>query len=237
MNMKQDKVRDKTASMYDQGAIRYGQAGKRELRELTLHPTLTSYYGNLKGKRALDVGCGTGLTSRQLLDCGAAEVMGIDISIREIDLAATIPSARPIDYRIRSVSEDLSDLGTFDLVTAVLSLYYFADAGEMVRAMKNIRRVLKPGGTFIGVVTPFAAYEGYGVTMLSPTGQEGKPIPVRLADFRGNVFLEFEDIYWSQATYHRALCSAGFSVEWLPCQVSNDGVRRYSHDFWRDFIA
>lgn len=101
-----------------------------------------------KGK-ALDLGCGLGQYTQYLMDKGF-EVTSADISIEvlnklkqntinanvvQLDMAKTLPF------------ED----STFDLVFANLSIHYF-DKETTVKLLKEIRRIIKDGGYFIGSV-------------------------------------------------------------------------------------
>ena len=237
MTSKQDKMFSDTAKMYDANADEYAEASKRELRELTLKPSLIKYLGDLSEKRVLDIGCGTGNSSRLTLSCGAREVIAIDISEKEIVTAREIDKGKMISYFVgNAISDYLVDLGKFDLVTAILSVHYCTESATLKKLFSNVQKVLKPSGEFLAVVVPFAEYDGYGVKISSPTGQEGEPSNVSLSDFKGNKFLDFDDIYWSEKTYQEILEKIGFSVEWLPCIVSEEGIQKYGKDFWQKFL-
>jgi len=235
-NTKQDKMFRDTAKMYDANINKYARASIRELRELTLRPSLIKYLGDLSGRRVLDLGCGTGNSSRLALSCGAWEVTAIDISEKEIITAREIDCDEPIEYLVRNAIDDLSDLGKFDLVTAILSVHYCTERAMLEKLFSNVQKVLKPGGEFLVVVVPFSEYDGYGVKISSPTGREGDPSKVSLSDFHGNKFLNFDDIYWSERTYQEVLEKIGFSVEWLPCIVSEEGIKKYGKVFWQKFL-
>lgn len=236
MPNRQDSMFADTAAMYDAKANEYAEAARRELRELTLQQALIKHLGNLSGKRVLDIGCATGNSSRLALSCGAQEVVGIDFSEKEIVTAREIDKGRSIKYFVRNATGDLSDLGKFDFVTAILSVHYCTERGMLEKMFRNIQEVLKPGGEFLAVVVPFSDYDGYGVKISSPTGQEGEPSNVSLSDFQGKKFLDFDDIYWSEKTYQEILEKIGFYVEWLPCFVSDEGIKKYGKDFWQKFI-
>ena len=97
----------------------------------------------------LDVGCGGGETVRKLAARAAdGKVFGIDYSEASVAVARRT-NARAIgegrvEIRQGSVSRLPFPDGTFDLVTAVETHYYWPSLPEDVR---EIRRVLKPGGT------------------------------------------------------------------------------------------
>jgi SAM-dependent methyltransferase len=227
----------KTANKYDVNANEYDEASRRELRKQTLEPSLAGHLGDLSGKRVLDLGCGAGNSSRLAIECGAQEVVGIDISEKEIAMAQKVDTGKPIEYLVRNATGDLSNLGKFDLVMAILSVHYCADKVTLEKYFSNVKKTLKPEGEFLAVVISTTDYDGYGVKIASPTGKEGEALKISVSDFQGNKFLDFEDIYWSKETYEGLLEKTGFSVEWLPCTVSQEGIQKYGVDFWKQFMA
>jgi len=107
----------------------------------------------------LDVGCGGGRTIQQLaLLAPNGKVFGIDYSNASVAVArqtnsAAIESAK-VDIRHGSVSKLSFADDTFDLVTAVETLYYWPNLDADLR---EVRRVLRPKGR---VVIIAEAYRG-----------------------------------------------------------------------------
>ena len=105
------------------------------------------------GKRdtILDVGCGGGRTVNKLAaKAPEGKVHGIDFSEESV-AAATRLNSRLIDsgrveIRHGSVSELPFSEGMFDLVTAVETHFWWPNLPD---DMREVRRVLKPGGTLI----------------------------------------------------------------------------------------
>lgn len=92
---------------------------------------------------ALDIGCGEGRFCR-LIRAKGVRMIGIDPTIALIDRARLLDPDG--DYRIgRAEALDLDD-ATIDLAISYLSLIDIADLGGTIR---EVRRVLRPGGTFL----------------------------------------------------------------------------------------
>ena len=101
--------------------------------------------------RVLDVGCGTGWATR-LLAAKARDgsVAGIDIADEMIRLAReTSTSFSNVEFRVASAERLPFNDGEFTHAFSMESLYYYAD---MLGALREIKRVLKPGGLFVNVV-------------------------------------------------------------------------------------
>ena len=101
------------------------------------------------GWMILDVGCGGGQTLRRLLNRSkGAIVHGIDISDESVAKARKV-NAELLDTRVfvrqgSAVELPYAD-STFDLVTAVETVYFWRD---LPRCFEEVKRVLKPGGRF-----------------------------------------------------------------------------------------
>ncbi len=101
------------------------------------------------GWTILDVGCGGGRTLQRLLDRSkGAVVHGIDISDESVAKARKVNAAL-LDSRIFVQKGSAAELpyndGTFDLVTAVETVYFWP---TLLHCLQEVKRVLKPGGLF-----------------------------------------------------------------------------------------
>jgi ubiquinone/menaquinone biosynthesis C-methylase UbiE len=144
--MMKDKNLEVTRKGYNKVALEWHKkrlSKKRFENEYLEMPTTLGMLGKIKGKKILDLGCGTGIYSRKLTDRGA-KVKGIDISEEEIKIAK--------DYNPRAefVSGDAQKLpyknGEFDIVLASLVLECMKDWDSL---LSEVNRVLKKGGVFV----------------------------------------------------------------------------------------
>lgn len=111
---------------------------------------------NIHVGKALDLGCGLGQYTKYLLDRGF-DTLSADISIEALNkLKENIKNAKIIQLDMSNTLpfEDNS----FDLVFANLSIHYF-DEKTTQNLIKEIRRILKDGGYFIGSVNSSKGYE------------------------------------------------------------------------------
>jgi 2-polyprenyl-3-methyl-5-hydroxy-6-metoxy-1,4-benzoquinol methylase len=112
-------------------------------------PALLAACEPLRDMRVLDLGCGQGYFSRQLASRGA-RVSAVDISVELLALAATRERADPhgIEYCRISAAAAAGHWpsGSFDLVTACMSLQDMADPAGALRAGGAL---LGPGGRMV----------------------------------------------------------------------------------------
>ncbi|HTO70009.1 MAG TPA: methyltransferase domain-containing protein [Myxococcota bacterium] len=106
--------------------------------------------GRVHGRRALDVGCGTGALARQLAAAGA-DVLGIDASpaaVHAADHDAKESGEKPLpEFAVADLLAPATlPRGPFELITCVLAL---ADGGEPARALAAVVKLLHPRGRFV----------------------------------------------------------------------------------------
>ncbi|GAM87601.1 hypothetical protein ANO11243_056280 [Dothideomycetidae sp. 11243] len=108
----------------------------------------------------LDVGCGHGLVGRYIAGLLGCSLVGVDISPKSIDLARRLSQEKPSESREvqffvgnAASSIELSG-GSCQAVVCLDVLLYFPDK---LAALREMARVLKPGGLFA-----FTSWEAQG---------------------------------------------------------------------------
>jgi SAM-dependent methyltransferase len=109
---------------------------------------IAARFGPIKGKKLLDIGCGTGEYLKAASDLGM-DVTGIDV---DETLAAHIRSKYGYSVVVGLFEDDSFPAGTFDVI--VLS-HVIEHLQEPAKLLRSIRKALKPGGLFI-MCTPNA---------------------------------------------------------------------------------
>jgi ubiquinone/menaquinone biosynthesis C-methylase UbiE len=132
----------------------WARAGKGESMERGHRPVGEQAIERMRvpaSARVLDVGCGSGWASRLLAGfANQGSVTGIDISDEMINLARESSRRFPqCDFQIASAEQLPFSDNEFSHAFSMESLYYYRD---IPRALKEIHRVLKPGGVFVTVV-------------------------------------------------------------------------------------
>lgn len=106
------------------------------------------------GLRWLDVGCGTGALSQAVLEDGApAEVVGVDLSEGYIAYARAQVADGRVSFRIGDVQALPVADGEFDAAVSGLLLNFVRDPA---RAVAEMTRAVRPGGTVAGYVWDYA---------------------------------------------------------------------------------
>ena len=141
-------------TLFTQCARPEGFWGRQMLRFMNLcHAPLTNWGLGLvdfqEGWTMLDIGCGGGATLKRLLKRSKGGVAyGIDISEESVAKARKL-NAELLDKRVfvqqGSVTELPYEDATFDLVTAVETVYFWPN---LTGCLQEVRRVMKTGGRF-----------------------------------------------------------------------------------------
>jgi len=150
---------------------------------------------DLRGKRVLDIGCGSGgITALLAYGYGAGEVIGIDVEAPVCAAARAFAARKGVSGRVVIKQVEPGPLpfgdGTFEIVFSKDSIIHIADKESLAR---EVFRVLRPGGWFV-------ASDWL-------TSKDGKPSAAM------RYYLECEDLDFGMASpkrYEKALQAAGF---------------------------
>ncbi len=109
-------------------------------------PRFLKLIGDVSGLTVLDAGCGEGYLSRILAEHGA-NVTGIDISPRLIELARAKDPRGEINYQVADLSQPLPAYRDhFDLIASHLVLN---DVPDYQGFLRTLGAVAKPGGRLV----------------------------------------------------------------------------------------
>ena len=175
----------------DEGAFWAAHAERFDRSVSAHHDRLLNAAAITAGDRVLDVGCGTGQTTRDAASAAAAgSALGLDLSAAMIFLARKLAA----EAGVRNVTFEQADAqiypfeaGSFDLAISRTGAMFF---GDPEAAFGNIARALRPGGRlalitwqapaanewFRELTTALAAGRG------QPAPPQGAPGPFSLAD-------------------------------------------------------
>jgi ubiquinone/menaquinone biosynthesis C-methylase UbiE len=136
---------DEIAEWYD------AWVGGDDLSGDPFFPTVEALMGNVTSLRICDLACGQGRVARHLSDLGA-DVIGVDISDRLLQIARRHQQLRPRDIGYRRIDartlHGIPD-AYFDGVMCFLALM---DIPDLVPTIHGVARTLRPGGWFIFAV-------------------------------------------------------------------------------------
>ncbi len=140
--------------MFDVAATAYDGFMGRWSRLLA--PPFAEAAGVAPGMRVLDIGCGTGaLTAELVRRLGASSVVAVDPSPSFVAAAAS----RFPDIEVRQASAEQLPFAddSFDAALAQLVVHFMADA---VAGVAEMRRVTRPGGVVAACVWDYGGERG-----------------------------------------------------------------------------
>jgi 2-polyprenyl-6-hydroxyphenyl methylase / 3-demethylubiquinone-9 3-methyltransferase len=203
-----------------------------------LNPARLGYIAahcELRGARALDVGCGGGLLSEALAQAGAA-VTAIDLAPEVIEVARLhlLESGLEVDYRLCSAEALASEQpGTFDVVACMEMLEHVPDPAAVIDACA---RLLTPGGRLV-LSTLNRTPQAFGLAIvgaeyllrLLPRGTHRYASFIRPSELTawlrhaGMEPLDVSGLHYNPLT-RRAWVGQGTAVNYLACAVRSGGA-------------
>jgi len=156
---------------------------------------LADWAGIRRGDRVLDVGCGIGGSSRYLASRFDCDVTGVDLTAEFCEVATLLSERVGLKTRFRRASALALpfDGSSFDVAWTQHVQMNIADKARFYR---EIRRVLKPGGTFAF----HDVFAGNGAEVLYPVPWAAEPSISHLADVDAISWAGFERVRWEDKT-------------------------------------
>ena len=150
------------STQYDAIQAPYDEMRKASIALIERANVKTAIDPYIHDARVLELACGSGYYSYNLLEWGASKVVGVDISpamLQEARNQRSLHTALGKSHSIAFIAADCSkplqyEGGPFDIVFGAWFLNYAANEKELVEMFRNISMNLKPGGCFLGVVPP-----------------------------------------------------------------------------------
>jgi SAM-dependent methyltransferase len=147
------------------------------------HEHLRAAYGISAGDEVLDIGCGTGLTTREAARAAApGRVVGVDVSERMLGRARELTKAE----RLENVSYELGDAqvhrfepARFDVAISRFGTMFFSDP---VAAFANIASALRPKARLVLLVWQRRELNQWAQSIAAAFGEAAQLPPPANAD-------------------------------------------------------
>ena len=105
---------------------------------------------NFKGKRVIDVGCGDGTYSFQLLEAGAKYVVGVDAASKAVEIAnKKYSDNKDIEFYVENIYELSAPLVKYDIAVVRGILHHLYDVKSAIKSISKLANtiiVLEPNG-------------------------------------------------------------------------------------------
>ncbi|HLF19264.1 MAG TPA: class I SAM-dependent methyltransferase [Bacteroidota bacterium] len=170
---------------------------------------------HVRGKKALDFGCGAGRSTRFLRKLGL-EVVGVDISeqmlkkARELDLKGNYHLTEEGDFNQFPTE-------TFDMALSAFTFDNIPTMKKKIRIFRELGRVLKPEGRFINLVSSPEIYTHEWASFSTKDFPENKNArcgeTVRIINTDVNDNRPVEDIIWPDGDYRKVHAEARLEIE------------------------
>ncbi|MBN1212587.1 MAG: class I SAM-dependent methyltransferase [candidate division Zixibacteria bacterium] len=179
----------------------------------------------VRGRKALDFGCGTGRSCRFLKKLGF-DAVGIDISGDMLKLARAQDSEGEY-YLVRDGDLTRFDSEVFDLVLSAFTFDNIPTVAGKMRNFLEIKRLLKPDGKMVNLVSSPDIYlhewasfttKDFPENRKAISGDRVRIIMTDVEDRR-----PVEDVVWSDEAYRENYKEAGLKIEKVYKPLARDG--------------
>ncbi len=211
------EIASKFSNRKIEGTKGTGYLGYRDL------PDIIKKY--VKGKNALDYGCGTGYSTHLLKSLGL-HAIGIDISSHMLTLAKK--NYPDITFKKIDIGQKLPyDHNCFDIVLSTFVLFDIPTLSGVQDYLNEAKRVLKPDGTLI-ITTGSENFHVNNWLTIKNSIEINKKIKstesYSVELLTDNII--FHDIYYSNEDYIKTINNAGMSIVkyYLPLGKISDKI-------------
>jgi SAM-dependent methyltransferase len=149
-------------------------------------PVIRAWFGPIRGRRALDLGCGTGRHTLALLEAGA-EVVAIDSTPEMLAIARGKLDGSPVTWTLHRLPDPLPfPDSSFDVVVLGLVAEHVED---LAKVLLEAARVTGPGGRcLLSALHPERTGQGQRARFIDPSTGERRQIETihrEVADYLG----------------------------------------------------
>ncbi len=175
-------------------------------------PEIISQHVN--GKKAMDFGCGAGRSTRFLTELGF-DFVGVDISADMLKKAREFDPTG--DYRLVGESGfDQFQDKVFDLILSAFTFDNIPTRDRKLSIMKEIRRILKPEGRFVNLVSSPEMYYHEWVSFSTKDFPENRNAKcgdiVKIINTATDDVRPVDDILWPDVDYRAVYQQAGLAA-------------------------
>jgi SAM-dependent methyltransferase len=174
------------------------------------HEHLRAAYGISPGHEVVDIGCGTGLTTREAARAAApGRAVGVDVSERMLERARQLTAAERVDnvrYELGDAQVHRFEPAGFDVAISRFGTMFFADPAA---AFANIAAALRPDARLVLLVWQRREDNEWSRAIDAALGDAGKPPPpgadpfslgdaeatARILEGAGFTGMRFEDVH------------------------------------------
>lgn len=198
-------------------------------------------YITTNGNRAIDIGSGTGRSTRYLQEVGF-DAEGVDIDESMLEKSIELDCGNHERYKLIKDSIIPHRKSKYDLAFSSLVVLELASKEELKKYFSEAYRVMKFDGTLIVLTVndDFYKYQWTSVDTNYPgniDAKSGDKVRIRIKEIN----LELDDYYWTKEDYREIANSCGLTVveEVEPTGTKGDGVEwisEYEHSPYVIFV-
>jgi len=210
---------EKMSSLYD------GVANESLAHKHCMGYNLKAAIGNVKGQVCMDAACGNGAYMQYIYDKGALNVVGVDLSLENLQVCRESHKAKEIPDAVMSyIQADLGELtlykgGPFDLAIMGCCICYCSTQEQLLAWLRNMYNNIKPGGRFVCLNTrgalPAAKQEElerkFNISYLTEAEGGSKSFSPAFVRFPNGWQTDY--FFLEANTIHDAMLEVGFKVE------------------------